>query len=146
MKKKKSKKRKFLKKLNEDQETNLVMLGILALGGLLYYFALLGTVVNGALGLWVLWSLLAVACVGLIYWKEVIGATLLIIGIAIVLTLAVSIYDNFTYTRCVDKFKERPYTYDIKKFIDCGMINYSDAEGKSQEQVLKKMITKYSRK
>ena len=45
------------------------------------------------------------------------------------------IYENYTYKRCVDKFKLRPFTYDIKKFIDCGMISYSDAKGLSQNQV-----------
>ena len=155
MKKKKRKKRKikksnFLEKLDkdrkaEDRKSNLIVLGILAFCGLLYYFGVLGTIVKGALSIWVLWAVLATLCVALLYWKEVIGGTVLFIATLIVITIMWSIYDNFTYKRCVTKFRERPYTYDIKKFVDCGMIKYSDAQGKSQERVRKEMITKYSK-
>ena len=155
MKNKKRKKRKieksnFLEKLAntqkaEDRKTNLILLGIIAVCGLLYYFGVLGTVVKGALSIWVWWAILATLCVGLLYWKEVIGVAALIVTILIVVTLMVSVYDNFTYKRCVDKFRERPYTYDIIKFVDCRMIKYSDTEGKSQERVREEMITKYSK-
>ena len=84
MKKKKSKKRKYFKKLNEDQQTNLILLGILAFAGLLYYFGFLGTLVKGALSLWVLWALLAGFCAALLYWKETIGFILFVFGMIIV--------------------------------------------------------------
>jgi pheromone shutdown protein TraB len=155
MKKKKRKKRKieksnFLEKLAnaqkaEDRKTNLILLGIIAVCGLLYYFGVLGTVVKGALSIWVWWAILASLCVGLLYWKEVIGGVAVFIAIIIVMALMASVYDNFTYKRCVDKFRERPYTYDIIKFVDCRMIKYSDAQGKSQERVREEMITKYSK-
>ena len=155
MKNKKRKKRKieksnFLKKLtntqkSEDRKTNLILLGIIAVCGLLYYFGVLGTVVKGALSIWVLWAILASLCVALLYWKEVIGVAALIVAIVIVMALMTFVYDNFTYKRCVDKFRERPYTYDIIKFVDCRMIKYSDAQEKSQERVRKEMITKYSK-
>ena len=151
--KKKSKKRKikkknfqFFKKLNEDQQTNLILLGILAFAGLLYYFGFLGTLVKGALSLWVLWALLAGFCAALLYWRETIGFILVVFGMIIVTGFAFSFYDNFTYKRCVNKFKERPYTYDIKKFAECGMIKYSDIQGKSHEEVFKEMVEKYFRK
>jgi len=149
-KKRKIKKSNFLEKLDKDQKAkdrkdNLVLLGILAFCGLLFYFGVLGTVVKGALSIFVWWSILASLCVALLYWKEIIGGTALIIAIIIVMVLMVSVYDNFTYKRCVNKFRERPYTYDIKKFVDCKMIKYSDIQEKSQEQVREEMITKYSK-
>ena len=149
-KKRKIKKGNFLEKLAnaqkaEDRKTNLILLGIIAVCGLLYYFGVLGTVVKGALSIWVWWAILASLCVGLLYWKEVIGGVAVFIAILIVITFMMSIYDNFTYKRCVNKFRERPHTYDIKKFVDCRMIKYSDAEGKSQERVHEEMIMKYSK-
>ena len=133
-KKRKIKKGNFLEKLAnaqtaEDRKTNLILLGIIAVCGLLYYFGVLGTVVKGALSIWVWWAILASLGVGLLYWKEMIGGVAVFITILIVITLMMSVYDNFTYKRCVDKLKERPYTYDIKKFVDCRMIKYSDAQG-----------------
>ena len=142
MKKKKSKKGKFLKKLNEDQKTNLVLLGILAFAGLLYYFGFLGTLVKGALTIWVLWALLAGFCAALIYWKETIGFILFIFGMIIVTGFGFSFYDNFTYKRCVKKFKERPYTYDRKKFYECGMLKDSDIQGTSNDEVFNAMVEK----
>ena len=149
-KKRKIKKSNFLEKLDKerkagDRKVNLILLGIIAVCGLLYYFGVLGTIVKGALSIWVLWAVLATLCVALLYWKEVIGGTVLIIATLIVITIMWSIYDNFTYKRCVNKFRERPYTYDIKKFVDCGMTKYSDIQEKSHEQVHKEMITKYSK-
>ena len=149
-KKRKIKKSNFLEKLDkerkaEDRKTNLILLGIIAVCGLLYYFGVLGTVVKGALSIWVWWAILASLCVALLYWKEIIGGTVLITAMIIVITLMVAVYDNFTYKRCVNKFRERPYTYDIKKFVDCRMIKYSDVQGKSHEQVQEEMITKYSK-
>lgn len=149
-KKRKIEKSNFLEKLAntqkaEDRKTNLILLGIIAVCGLLYYFGVLGTVVKGALSIWVLWAILASLCVALLYWKEVIGVAALIVAIVIVMALMTFVYDNFTYKRCVDKFRERPYTYDIIKFVDCRMIKYSDTEGKSQERVREEMITKYSK-
>ena len=36
--------------------------------------------------------------------------------------IAYGFYENIKFKRCVEKFIERPYTYDKKKFVDCDMI------------------------
>ena len=131
-------------KLSEDQEFNLIFFGIIALGIILYYFGILGTIVNFILGAWVWWAVLFTVISGLIYWKEVIGTTVAVIIIIVVFSAAYGIYHNYTYKRCVDKFRLRPYTYDIQKFVDCRMISYSDTKGRSQDQVRQMMIRKYS--
>ena len=41
-------------KLSEDQEFNLIFFGIIALGIILYFFGVLGTIINFILGDW-LW-------------------------------------------------------------------------------------------
>ena len=145
--KKNPKKNKFKLpfKLTEDQESNLIVFGVIVLGIILYYFGVLGTIIKFILGAWVWWAIL-ISVIGIfIYWKEIIGTTVVIIMILVVGGALYGIYENYTYQRCVDKFKLRPFTYDIKKFIDCGMISYSDAKGLSQNQVREIMIRKYSK-
>ena len=131
-------------KLTEDQETNLILFGIIALGIILYYFGVLGTIVNFILGAWVWWAVL-ISFIGIfVFWKEIIGTSVVILIIIVVSGAVYGVYQNFTYKRCVDKFKLRPYTYDIKKFVDCRMISYSNTRGRSQDQVRQMMIRKYS--
>ena len=131
-------------KLTEDQETNLVLFGIIALGIVLYYFGVLGTIINFILGAWVWWAVL-ISFIGIfVFWKEIIGTSVVILIIIVVSGAVYGVYQNFTYKRCVDKFKLRPYTYDIKKFVDCRMISYSNTRGRSQDQVRQMMIRKYS--
>ena len=79
-----------------------------------------------------------------VFWKEIIGTSVVILIIIVVSAVIYGIYQNFTYKRCVDKFKSRPYTYDIKKFVDCRMVNYSEIRGLNQDQVRQMMIRKYS--
>ena len=55
-------------------------------------------------------------------------------------------YENFKFNRCVDKFIERPYTYDKKKFIDCDMISETKAYGRSEESVRYEMMQKFSKR
>jgi len=142
----KSEKNKFKLpfKLSEDQEFNLIFFGILLLGIILYYFGILGTIINFILGAWVWWAVL-ISFIGIfVFWKEIIGTSVVIIIIIVVSGALYGIYQNFTYKRCVDKFKSRPFTYDIKKFVYCRMVNYSDIRGLSQDQVRQMMIRKYS--
>ena len=142
----KSEKNKFKLpfKLSEDQEFNLIFFGIIALGIILYYFGVLGTIINFILGAWVWWAVL-ISFIGIfVFWKEIIGTSVVILIIIVVSGVVYGIYQNFTYKRCVDKFKSRPYTYDIKKFVDCRMVNYSDIRGLNQDQVRQMMIRKYS--
>ncbi len=145
--KKNPKKNKFKLpfKLTEDQESNLTVFGVIILGIILYYFGVLGTIIKFILGAWVWWAIL-ISVIGILYyWKEIIGTTVVIIAILVVGGALYGIYKNYTYKRCVDKFKLRPFTYDIKKFIDCEMISYSDTKGLSQNQVRDIMIRKYSK-
>ena len=145
--KKNPKKNKFKLpfKLTEDQESNLTVFGVIILGIILYYFGVLGTIIKFILGAWVWWAIL-ISVIGILYyWKEIIGTTVVIIMILVVGGALYGIYKNYTYKRCVDKFKLRPFTYDIKKFIDCEMISYSDTKGLSQNQVRDIMIRKYSK-
>ena len=145
--KKNPKKNKFKLpfKLTEDQESNLTVFGVIILGIILYYFGVLGTIIKFILGAWVWWAIL-ISVIGILYyWKEIIGTTVVIIAILVVGGALYGIYKNYTYKRCVDKFKLRPFTYDIKKFIDCEMISYSDTKGLSQNQVREIMIRKYSK-
>ena len=132
-------------KLTEDQESNLIVFGIIIFGIILYYFGVLGTIVKFILGAWVWWAVL-VSIIGVfIYWKEVIGTTVVVIMIIVVSGAIYGIYHNYTYKRCVDKFRLRPHTYDIKKFIDCSMVSYSEVQGLNQSQVHQMMIRKYSK-
>ena len=145
--KKNPKKNKFKLpfKLTEDQESNLTVFGVIILGIILYYFGVLGTIIKFILGAWIWWAIL-ISVIGILYyWKEIIGTTVVIIAILVVGGALYGIYKNYTYKRCVDKFKLRPFTYDIKKFIDCEMISYSDTKGLSQNQVRDIMIRKYSK-
>ena len=144
--KKNPKKNKFKLpfKLTEDQESNLTVFGVIILGIILYYFGVLGTLVKFILGAWVWWAVL-VSIIGVfIYWKEVIGTTVVVIMIIVISGAIYGIYHNYTYKRCVDKFRLRPHTYDIKKFIDCNMVSYSEVQGLNQSQVHQMMVRKYS--
>ena len=123
---------------------NQVFFGIIALGIILYFFGVLGTIINFILGAWVWWAVL-ISFIGIfVFWKEIIGTSVVILIIIVVSGAVYGVYQNFTYKRCVDKFKLRPYTYDIKKFVDCRMISYSNTRGRSQDQVRQMMIRKYS--
>ena len=131
-------------KLTEDQESNLIVFGVIILGIILYYFGVLGTIVKFILGAWVWWAVL-ISIIGVfIYWKEVIGTTVVVIMIIVISSAIYGIYHNYTYKKCVDKFRLRPHTYDIQKFIDCHMVSYTDVKGLNQSQVHQMMIRKYS--
>ena len=67
-----------------------------------------------------------------------------IIMIILLLSGGYASYQGFKYERCISNFKERPYTFDIKKFIDCNMIDAKDAYGRSEDSVRYQMFKLYS--
>ena len=129
----------FNKKLSENAKTNLILISGIVACVVLYYFGFLGTLVKGLLSIFVLWSVLIGFIMYIMYWKELLA----LIVVIIVVTIGLGIYENFKYKRCVDKFRERPHTYDKIKFIDCGMITFEDTYKKSEEQVRYEMIYYY---
>ena len=66
-----------------------------------------------------------------------------IIFIAFVGFIIYSWYDYYEYTKCVDKFRKRPLTFDKIEFIRCGMIDENKAYGKSENQIRQEMVYKY---
>ena len=67
-----------------------------------------------------------------------------LIAILLVGLIAYGFYENIKFNRCVEKFIERPYTYDKKKFVDCDMISETKAYGRSEESVRYEMMQKFS--
>ena len=52
-------------------------------------------------------------------------------------------YENIKFNRCVDKFLERPNTFDKEKFIDCEMISESFARNNSLNYIKSQMYQKF---
>ena len=60
-------------------------------------------------------------------------------------SLVYGLYDNFKFNRCVDKFLERPNTFDKKAFVDCKMISSDDAINRSLNSIKSEMYNKFYR-
>ena len=53
-------------KITEDQESNLIVFGVIVLGIILYYFGILGTIIKFILGAWVWWAIL-ISVIGILF-------------------------------------------------------------------------------
>jgi len=67
-----------------------------------------------------------------------------LIAIFLVGAIIYGVYDNIKFNMCVENFKERPYTFDKQKFINCDMISETKAYGRSEESVRYEMMQKFS--
>ena len=116
-----------------------VIIGIFLLIPLIWFGG--GNILNNILLTLFLWVIIGF-CI-----EEFEGLKSLIYLIAIVLLglIAYGFYENIKFKRCVEKFLERPYTYDKKKFIDCDMISENKAYGRSEDSVRWEMIQKFSK-
>ena len=116
-----------------------VIIGIFLLIPLIWFGG--GNILNNILLTLFLWVIIGF-CI-----EEFEGLKSLIYLIAIVLLglIAYGFYENIKFKRCVEKFIERPYTYDKKKFIDCDMISENKAYGRSEDSVRWEMIQKFSK-
>ena len=115
-----------------------VIIGIFLLIPLIWFGG--GNILNNILLTLFLWVIIGF-CI-----EEFEGLKSLIYLIAIVLLglIAYGFYENIKFKRCVEKFIERPYTYDKKKFIDCDMISETKAYGRSEQSVRYEMMQKFS--
>ena len=117
-----------------------VIIGIFLLIPLIWFGG--GNILNNILLTLFLWVIIGF-CI-----EEFEGLKSFVYLIAIVLLglIAYGFYENIKFKRCVEKFIERPYTYDKKKFIDCNMISDNKAYGRSEESVRYEMMQKFSRR
>ena len=77
---------------------------------------------------------------------EGVKSLVYLIALFFVGAIIYGVYNNIKFNRCVDKFIERPYTYDKKKFVDCHMISETKAYGRSEDSVRWEMIEKFSKR
>jgi len=54
-----------------------------------------------------------------------------------------SFYENYAYKQCIHEFRERPYTFDSIKFVNCDMITEKNARNLSEDYLRQMMINKY---
>ena len=117
-----------------------VIIGIFLMVPLIWFGG--GNIFNNILLTLFLWVIIGF-CI-----EEFEGLKSLVYLIVIVLVglIAYGFYENIKFKRCVEKFIERPYTYDKKKFVDCDMISENKAYGRSEDSVRWEMIEKFSKK
>tara|TARA_Y100000294_G_C8347990_1_gene253522 strand:+ start:37 stop:564 length:528 start_codon:yes stop_codon:yes gene_type:complete len=93
----------------------------------------------------IIYTIILWICVGATISEfEGLKSIIYIIVFIILCGICYGLYERFKYTNCVDSFRERPFTYDKKKFIDCKMIDSTKANNMTEIQVRNEMIYYYN--